>query len=141
MVNKSAQATNQLRMIAEAQASMSSNKYTKRPGLCAQHIRKILWASVPEKYRPPVIRTAWLQFLWFKARGYSVPVESGSVPGDILYKKPTITNPAGHVGIRVPGNFVAENSTYHYKRTRDARGYRNVTEFGRIDGIVRLPPH
>jgi hypothetical protein len=56
-----------------------------------------------------------------------------------LYKKGTKSNPAGHVGIRVAGNRVAENSTTRVGRVQGAKGFRTLDQFGKVDLIVRLP--
>ena len=61
-----------------------------------------------------------------------------SLPGDILYW----TNghgPNGHVGFRIQGNWVAENSSAHWDGV-DARGVRPLDDLNTPDLIVRLTP-
>lgn len=74
-----------------------------------------------------------------QALGFEVPKENGSVPGDLLFKL-TGSGGFGHVGIRVAGNMVAENSSVHDDDDGDARGLRTLAEFGDFDVIIRIPP-
>jgi hypothetical protein len=73
----------------------------------------------------------------FKKSPYAVNLTNGSVVGDLLYKL-NGSGGAGHVGIRIAGNRVAENSSVHWDGI-DARGIRTLREFGHFDLIVRLP--
>ncbi len=80
--------------------------------------------------------------LAFKKSPYAVDVSHGSVPGDILYKGRKTSGRFGHVGIRIEGNKVAENSSSHVDPEHgdnDARGTRSLEAFGAYELIVRLP--
>ncbi|MCC7494466.1 MAG: hypothetical protein IT204_19065 [Fimbriimonadaceae bacterium] len=59
--------------------------------------------------------------------------------GDLLYKLGPRKSSPGHVGIRVKGNRVAENSSTRIGRVYRALGYRSLAQYGRIDVAVRLP--
>jgi hypothetical protein len=80
--------------------------------------------------------TAKLSGLNFALHGYSIHLGRGSLPGDLLYKVHG-SGGFGHVGIRVAGNMVAENSSIHWDGN-DARGLRTLEEFGHFDLIIRL---
>lgn len=75
--------------------------------------------------------------LAFRSSPYNVPLTQGSTQGALLYKLHG-SGGDGHVGIRVMGNMVAENSSVHWDG-RDARGKRTLREFGNFDVIVILP--
>jgi len=70
---------------------------------------------------------------------YAVDASEGSLPGDILYIAASWRNRHGHVGIRVLGNRIAENSTRRSGRVRGGVGFVSLAEFGRVSLIVRLP--
>jgi hypothetical protein len=85
--------------------------------------------------------TALLTAKAFQPSQYAVPLDNGSTIGDLLYKMHG-SGGAGHVGIRIDGNRVAENSSVHWNpqdARPDARGIRRLSEFGNFDLIVRLP--
>jgi hypothetical protein len=85
-------------------------------------------------------RTARISALRFKKSPYFVPLKHGSKIGDILFKTHG-SGGFGHVGIRIEGNRVAENSSVHVgEYDNEARGIRTLKEFGDYDVIVRLPP-
>lgn len=76
---------------------------------------------------------------WRKTK-YAKPGGNWGAIGDILYFEPQGNDPYGHVGIRIPGNLLAENSIVHYRATGDGRGTRPLSELGRFPStIVRLP--
>ncbi len=94
-----------------------------------------VYGSAYEQYRAESAKEAGR--LWRKSK-FKVPLKNGSQVGDILYKV-DCGGEFGHVGIRIPGNRVAENSSAHVVEG-DARGTRTLEEFGVYDLIVRLPP-
>ncbi len=101
-------------------------------------IQNIYGRRYNEYFRPSAYET----MLAFRKSPYAVPVENGSVVGDILYKGRRTSGHYGHVGIRIPGNKVAENSSSHVDpqgRDDDARGVRSLDAFGEYELIVRLP--
>jgi hypothetical protein len=110
-----------------------------RRGMCQKAIREAIqqeYGSDFDKYHKGNARdsmNAWRQ------SPYAVDPSRGSMPGDILYKAPTRAVPLGHVGIRVAGNKVGENSSTTRGRVRGAYGYRSLEDFGTVALIVRLP--
>lgn len=107
-------------------------------GHCAGFARENIWQVYGQSssYSPPTGLDAIAQYDWFKKRGLTVPKKNGSVIGDLLYK---FGGTHGHVGVRIAGNRVAENSSVHGVGDEDARGIRTLKQFGEFDGIVRLP--
>lgn len=110
--------------------------YVKKPHRCEQFVREVAQAHFVQQYSEFWSDTARNTGLRFKNSEYAVPLEQGSVPGDLLFKL-NGSGGDGHVGIRIEGNRVAENSSVHWNGT-DARGTRSMKEFGHFDVIVRL---
>jgi hypothetical protein len=106
-------------------------------GWCEKFVRYAKTDAYGSQFSHLQRSTALETALVFQDAGYSVPVKNGSIEGDLLYKL-TGSGGAGHVGIRLRGNMVAENSTVHWDGT-DARGIRTLAEFGNYDLIIRLP--
>lgn len=126
-------------LAARANKTIKSAGTDPRAGMCQKAVRETIQAEYGSKYdafhkgTAEASRRAWI------AGGHAVSPSNGSVVGDILYKAPTARVPAGHVGIRVSGNRVAENSSTSIGRVRGAYGYRSLEEFGAVKTIVRLP--
>lgn len=123
----------------EAIRAVTANGYETQPGFCQRFVREIIQHCCGDRYNayfaPDAVATAHR----FEHAGWGLEPERGSKPGDLLYKL-SGSGGFGHVGIRVSGNRVAENSHVHYDPdTRDARGFRTLREFGDYDLIVRLP--
>lgn len=134
-------------LAARAKANLTGpgiSKSNRVGGHCAGYVRENIWQTYGAKssHSSPAGLDAIDQFKWYKARGFAVPVKKGiegggSVVGDILYK---FGGAHGHVGIRIPGNIVAENSSVHgVGASEDARGTRTLKQWGQIEGIIRLP--
>jgi len=110
-----------------------------RDGMCQKAVRETIQDEYGDAYdafhkgTAEASRRAWIR------GGFAVDPQRGSVVGDILYKAPTRNVAAGHVGIRVAGNRVAENSSTSVGRVRGAYGFRTLEEFGAVKTIVRLP--
>lgn len=108
-------------------------------GNCLRFVREVVTATRLGAWPLKIGPNAWEAYKLLKAKGYEVPIERGSVVGDLLFKAPTKNNHAGHVGIRISGNRVAENSSYHASTNiEDARGVRTLKEFGKVAAIIRL---
>ncbi len=110
-----------------------------RRGMCQKAVREAVQQEYGSKYDEYHRGTAHASMLAWKQSEYAHKPSDGSVIGDILYKAGDSTNPAGHCGIRVAGNKVAENATTKIGRVRGAYGYRTLEEFGGYALIVRLP--
>ncbi len=117
--------------------ALTSSNYPTKGGRCQEWTRKVWQAVYGHKFDFAWKDTAALASRAFAGTHYDVPLHRGSKPGDILYRE-SGNNGSGHVGIRVAGNMVAENSSLHDDDDHDARGLRTFDEFGPIERIVRL---
>jgi hypothetical protein len=123
--------------VARAAVAGLRAKWSPRgPHQCQVFARKCYEQVFGNDFSEIDLGTATLTAISFRQHGYSVPLKHGSRPGDLLYKI-TGSGGDGHVGIRVAGNMVAENSSVHWDGS-DARGLRTLEEFGNFDIIVRL---
>lgn len=125
-------------LAAVAHGALRMRGFPTAPRLCQRFVRMVIQAAYGRRYDRYHGATAEQSRHLWSASPYAVDPSRGSVIGDILYKRGTPSNPAGHVGIRIAGNRVAENSTVH-GGDGDARGTRSLDEFGKVDLIVRLP--
>lgn len=126
-------------LINTAVKALTVKGFEKRPSYCARWLRQVVEEATNDASILPDWLDARAQFYFLQAKGFAIPVSNGSVPGDLLYKIGLGQGLHGHCGIRVPGNHVAENSSYHSAYDSDARGMREIEEFGRVTGIIRLP--
>lgn len=127
------------RFALQAEIAVNDDRFVKEPSYCQKFTRQVIQAvygSHFDRYHKP---SAQLSLEAWKGSEYAVAPERGSVIGDILYKKATKGNPYGHVGVRVAGNRVAENSTVHGSKKNGGKGFRTLERFGKVDLIVRLP--
>lgn len=134
-----------LATVANAAVTATSG-FEKVSGYCQRFMRQCTQKVYGSKYDDYMKSSAAETMAAFKNSPYAVKVDpnilgGGSVPGDILYKGTKTSGKYGHVGIRVPGNKVAENSSSHINEAgdRDARGFRSLQAFGDFELIVRLP--
>lgn len=128
--------TKTLGEIAEERAMKGQGILT--PGNCQAWVRECYEKKFGYKFEEQHKGSAELaRQSWAKTQ-YAIDPEAGSVIGDLLYKRGTIFNRAGHVGIRIKGNRVAENSTRHAGRIRRGIGIVSLADFGKVDLIVRL---
>lgn len=74
---------------------------------------------------------------WYRDNGFAVEHDGfdNSKVGDIIF---WFDGNHGHVGIRIPGNKIAENSSVHSSGGSDARGTRHLANLRKPDCIVRL---
>lgn len=120
---------------------LTANGYPTEHGFCQKWARMVVESVYGGRFdailHKPSAKEAAEAFV--HDGRYTVPLEHGSVPGDLLYKT-TGSGGFGHVGIRVAGNRVAENSSAHIDGAgdHDARGLRTLAEFGHFDVVVRL---
>jgi len=123
----------------EAIRAVTADGYETQPGFCEKFVREIVQRCYGARFDDCFAASAALTGARFKEAGWSVPRSNGSRPGDLLYKTHG-SGDYGHVGIRVIGNRVAENSSCHFNSdTEDARGFRSLEAFGHFDLIIRLP--
>lgn len=124
-------------IVEAAKRALTANGFEKRPHYCQRWVRQLLESEYGMMYAPLCLENAVLSGKAFLRGGYGIPLKNGSVPGDLLYKL-TGSGGDGHVGVRIPGNLVAENASLHWDG-KDARGTRTLKEFGHFDLIIRLP--
>lgn len=112
----------------------------KRPGLCWRQMRLSLrHAGIPQSSLPPMGSDAGEAFEWFKERGMVRPGIPNSLPGDLIFWVGPNHGKHGHVGGRILGNRLAENSSYHWSPgDDDARGTRALSHLSGISGVVRV---
>jgi hypothetical protein len=130
------------RIAAQAvKAVTAKTGFEKKPTFCQRFARQVVQRVYGSKYDKYFKGTALETMEAFRDSPYAVDPKRGSVPGDLLYKGRAKSGPAGHVGIRVEGNRVAENSSFHitHEGDKEARGFRTLQQFGEPDLIVRLP--
>lgn len=137
-VTRASQASNP-EFAAQAEAAVRDRKFVSVSGRCQQFLRQNVQKRYGNKYDRFHKESATKSMNAWKNSEFAVDPARGSVVGDILYKGPTKGNPHGHVGIRVVGNRVAENSSTSRGRVNGAKGFRTLAEFGKVDLIVRLP--
>jgi hypothetical protein len=125
-------------LITAAKHGLSDPHFITLPHRCQQWLRQVVQSVYGSQFDDFWKGSAATTGRCFQHSPYAVPLANGSQPGDILYKLKG-SGGDGHVGIRLPGNLVAENSSVHWDG-RDARGTRTLKEFGNFDLIVRLPP-
>ena len=114
-------------IVLAAYHGINAPGYPTEPGQCAHWARVVLdtvpgvahWAPGPDA------REVYENLI---ALGYEDVTEVGPLPGDLYFHVPADPAAYGHVGIRVYGNMIAENSSAHVN-DGDARGYRSVLTF------------
>lgn len=131
------------KLLADAACNAVRNgPFASQPHLCQRFVREVVQAVYGNTFDSYWAASAALTARNFRRKGVLiVPLSHGSTVGDLLYKT-TGSGGDGHVGIRVPGNRVAENSSLHWDPESahpDARGFRTLSAFGHYDVIVRLP--
>lgn len=133
-------------LATQAKKGLSDNSVSEA-GMCQmwvrQQIMKTYGQAKYEKYFERFMAgSAYLTMQNFRKSKYAVPVKDGSLIGDILYKGRKTSGTHGHVGIRIAGNKVAENSSSHVDSDsgdHDARGIRSLSAYGDWELTVRLP--
>ena len=127
------------KLAALAEKRVKNGQGDQTPGMCQKKVRQDIQDLYGSKFDAYHKGTAHASMKAWAGSPYAVDPENGSVVGDILYKRGTSGQPAGHVGIRVPGNRVAENATRRTGRVHGGLGFVGLEDFGRVDLIVRLP--
>ncbi len=120
-----------------AEVALTSSRFETRAHYCQRWVRQVVQSVYGNHYDWMFEASAKLTARTASEGGLEIPMEQGSTIGDLLYKTHG-SGGAGHVGIRIAGNRVAENSSVHWGEDRDARGVRSLKEFGNFDMIIRL---
>lgn len=123
-----------------AAAALTEPGFESKAGYCQRFTRQCVQKAYGHKYDKYFKSSAYETMLAFRGTPYEVPMSEGTQVGDILYKGRKTSGKYGHVGIRILGNKVAENSSSHVSNTdREARGTRSLDAFAPYEMIVRLP--
>lgn len=118
--------------------AVTADGFETLPHYCQRWTRQVVETVYGKRFEDVIHKANAISAgLALRSAGYSIPLQNGSVPGDLLFKLHG-SGGDGHVGIRVLGNKVAENSSVHWDG-HDARGFRSLKEFGHFDLIIRLP--
>jgi hypothetical protein len=136
----------------QAEIGLTDKSSVSEAGMCQKFQRQQIMATYGqkkyEKYFQKYMKpSAYETMMAFKKSPYAITPDpdvlgGGSVVGDILYKGRKTSGKFGHVGTRIAGNKVAENSSSHVNPAaadRDARGTRSLASYGAFELIVRLP--
>jgi len=132
-----------------ARKAIHDPAFVSTPHCCQMFVREVIEAVYGDRYDDYRADTALHAAQKWQAAGLGKKVEDISdypQTGDILYKMFN-DGDAGHVGIYVGRigdpqpviGLVAENSSTSIGRVQGAKGYRNLSEFGAVDLVVRLP--
>ena len=133
------------KLATKAVEALTGPGFESRSGFCLRWTRQVVQSVYGSKYDAYWTASATETMAKVKGSPYAVKVDNtlpagGSQVGDILLKGTKTSGKYGHVGIRVIGNKVAENSSAHTSGTdREARGLRSLDAFGSFELIMRLP--
>jgi hypothetical protein len=122
-----------------AKAALTDEDFENDSGMCQKFVRQVVQDIHSGRFDEFHRGTANASRLAWARSVYAVDPSRGSIIGDILYKAGTPRQRAGHVGIRIAGNRVAENSSVHSNGKHGAKGIRTLEEFGAVSLVVRLP--
>jgi hypothetical protein len=126
-------------LLAASQGLIATSGFETRAGQCKRWIRQVTTiAQVPAEMRPPFEIDARQCAEWYRTHHPELCVSNGDVPGDLLFYE-NGHGPHGHVGIRLYGNVLGENSTAHAPEDEpDGRGTRRLWQVGKPSLVVRL---
>ena len=139
------------KLAARAVERIEAHAEPTEPSWCQRWVRLCVESLYGRRYSEllhrPSARDAGQAFLAAKRAGtlpqgvlvIANPDVKDTRVGDLLYKLGPRESSPGHVGIRVKGNRVAENSSTRIGRVYRALGYRSLSQYGNIDVAVRLP--
>lgn len=131
-------AQNGNKLAAVALEALKTPGFVSERGMCQKFVRQVIQAVYGAQFNKYHSFDAEDSRRLWAGSPYAVAPSRGSMIGDILYKRGTPSSPHGHVGIRIAGNRVAENSIVH-NGAFGGRGVRSLKSFGKVDLIVRLP--
>lgn len=127
-------------LVRSAVAGLTATKDMEdEAGMCWKHTRlRLAAAGVPASLIPPVGVDASGAARWYRKNHPELIARNGSVPGDVLFFE-IGHGEHGHVGQRVPGNRLAENSVAHAPLgKKDGRGTRSLLKVGKPSLVVRF---
>jgi hypothetical protein len=122
----------------EARNSSDDPDVTDVPGWCKRAVRqvqaKVYGSQFAEYFEGDDAKQCSENFAGSE---YEVPEGHGTAVGDIFFYDDH--GPHGHVGIRIPGNRLWENSIVHGSGNQGGKGTRWLKRVGTPTRVVRLP--
>ncbi len=125
----------------QTRKSLTDPNFETKPGYCYRLFREnrqSVYGHQFDKYdddsdRPTAKKAEenWREspYVVTKAQGYAI--------GDVYFYGDH--GPDGHVGTRIPGNLIADNSITHHGRIQGGKGVRPLEELGEPTTVIRLP--
>jgi hypothetical protein len=129
-------------LIAEwAKKALTLEGFETESGFCLRFVRQVVQAALgADAWKIPRGFDAAQALAFCAQNDWVLPVGASNVPGDLAFWVGRSHGKHGHVAIRVLGNEIAENSSYHVHGTdRDARGTRKLANIATSVRWVRLP--
>jgi len=131
--------TEQVALSAEAtRMAKGAQGYSSQPGLCAQAMRLVTtrvlglhrsWPSGPDAKQVAAL---------LHSRGFEMPPGTYPEVGDLVVFDTPEHGEHGHIAMRVIGNKLANNSTWNFNKTGDARGFRSMSIIKPDTRVFRL---
>jgi len=128
------------RLAEAAVLAIQDPRFEDQPGYCQKFVRQVIQKVYGDKFDRYALASAKDSAQAWLGSPYAIRTSdlADTQIGDILYKQHT-SGRFGHVGIRVAGNLVAENSSTFRGRLAGAKGFRTLEQYGAFDVVVRLP--
>lgn len=124
-----------------ARQAPENNKIERRKSYCYRafrQLRQAVYGSQFDQYDDDSERpTAKKAERRWADSPYVVDQDKGTLPGDVFFFGDH--GPDGHVGIRVPGNLLFDNSESSVGRVVGAKGFRRLQDMGKPTLVIRLP--
>lgn len=132
----------QKKIAAKAEQALFQTGFETNPGFCWRWVRQVLEATMGEEAPiPPRGVDAGGALDWYIEEGMKRERVTNTLPGDIYFWTGPGHGRHGHVGIRIYGNQLAENSSVHASGSdREARGTRALWVLPSISAVVRVKP-
>lgn len=115
--------------------------FETQSGFCLRWTRQVIQAALGEKNWPvPRGFDARQSLRHFQRLGWVLPEKADTIPGDLYFWIGPNHGKHGHVAIRIYGNRIAENSSFHvFGDDVDARGTRLLRFIEQDVLVVRFP--
>jgi hypothetical protein len=115
----------------KAKKALAVKGFESRPTWCQRWVKQVLLSlGVSSELAVEGSQSARVAFNRYQDMGMVMPKGTVANIGDILYKVRATDGRAGHVGIYIGDNLVAENSSAHVGiDDNEARGVRSLDNF------------
>lgn len=122
-------------MLSAVATAMREWPGVHEPGYCWRFVRLMLEGQ--SLLSPGAGLDAKQAARWYQRRGLAIEHDGweNTRPGDVVF---WLHGLHGHVGVRVKGNQIAENSSVHSTAGSDARGLRRISHLQPPDIVVRF---